>query len=459
MRAGHPLAWREGGGPAGAGRAHGEEGRGRGGAGGRHGRHHALAPRRPGDTPPRRPAPSSPSPCGATAADAVERAGPVRSLAGPPTNACMLCRSACRQTHCSLSALRVRAGPAHVRRQTGAECGARMLVRRASGAAAAPSGRPRRSAALSTPNRNLIRARAQDAATTLAVFFEVVAQAKDAAAQNAMGDQGLQQFYVQLKTAFLHANGTSRVRVTTFTRRRAPPRPRPGVGLGLAQPLNLLFERRARALGQPPTGLRVGTRGWEVYVAQVGSWRAGSGAESRGAPPGRCAASEVGLQGRGARGEREQRAWRCPRCALLPPAAGARGAGASRYPCRTARLCEEAVAGGRTVARPGSARMLGQLRGRRHGQGGRGRAVELTAARPGQACCVGAGGRRQHSQVGQGRWGSHGGGGAARSGAVVLGQVGGRQQCGRAGGGLRPGGRRGRHRAPGHAQDGDRGRL
>ena len=63
---------------------------------------------------------------------------------------------------------------------------------------------------------------AQDAATTLGVFFEIVAQAKDAAAQNAMGDQGLQQFYVQFKTAFLHPNGTSRVRVTTFTRRRAP---------------------------------------------------------------------------------------------------------------------------------------------------------------------------------------------------------------------------------------------
>ena len=64
---------------------------------------------------------------------------------------------------------------------------------------------------------------AQDAATTLAVFFEIVAQAKDAAAQNAMGDQGLQQFYVQFKANFLHPNGTSRVRVTTFTRRRAPP--------------------------------------------------------------------------------------------------------------------------------------------------------------------------------------------------------------------------------------------
>lgn len=66
---------------------------------------------------------------------------------------------------------------------------------------------------------------AQDAATTLGVFFEIVAQAKDAAAQNAMGDQGLQQFYVQFKTAFLHPNGTSRVRVTTFTRRRALQQP------------------------------------------------------------------------------------------------------------------------------------------------------------------------------------------------------------------------------------------
>ena len=72
-----------------------------------------------------------------------------------------------------------------------------------------------------TPTSKRCALHAQDAATTLGVFFEIVAQAKDAAAQNAMGDQGLQQFYVQFKTAFLHPNGTSRVRVTTFTRRRA----------------------------------------------------------------------------------------------------------------------------------------------------------------------------------------------------------------------------------------------
>ncbi len=101
------------------------------------------------------------------------------------------------------------------------------------------AGRPARAAggAECELNPNPIPARAQDAATTLAVFFEVVAQAKDAAAQNAMGDQGLQQFYVQLKTAFLHANGTSRVRVTTFTRRHAPSRAFDwGYGQGLPSP-------------------------------------------------------------------------------------------------------------------------------------------------------------------------------------------------------------------------------
>ncbi len=93
MRAGHTLPRRQGGGPAGAGRAHGEEGRRRGGAGGRHGRHHALAPRRPG-APYCRPLALLPglleAPIrDAAAADTAERAAPA-SLAGRP---------ACRRVH------------------------------------------------------------------------------------------------------------------------------------------------------------------------------------------------------------------------------------------------------------------------------------------------------------------------------------------------------------------------
>ena len=54
----------------------------------------------------------------------------------------------------------------------------------------------------------------QDTRTTLAIFFEVVSGAKvDASKMQAAG-----QFYVQCKCTYLHADGSVRCRVYTFTR-------------------------------------------------------------------------------------------------------------------------------------------------------------------------------------------------------------------------------------------------
>ena len=53
----------------------------------------------------------------------------------------------------------------------------------------------------------------------MCAFYEVVAQSKEAAA--GQDPHAAQQFFVQFITRYLHADGTSRARVTTFTRRCA----------------------------------------------------------------------------------------------------------------------------------------------------------------------------------------------------------------------------------------------
>jgi hypothetical protein len=64
------------------------------------------------------------------------------------------------------------------------------------------------------------------------VFYEIVAQSKEAARQD---PSAMQQFYVQFITRYLHGqDGSQRVRVTTFTRRCPPPLPR-GAAPHLAQ--------------------------------------------------------------------------------------------------------------------------------------------------------------------------------------------------------------------------------
>ena len=52
----------------------------------------------------------------------------------------------------------------------------------------------------------------QDAATTLAIFFEVGGSKKDKAIESP-------NFFLQFITRYLHAEGTLRTRVTTITRR------------------------------------------------------------------------------------------------------------------------------------------------------------------------------------------------------------------------------------------------
>ncbi|KAK9905677.1 hypothetical protein WJX75_004485 [Coccomyxa subellipsoidea] len=51
-----------------------------------------------------------------------------------------------------------------------------------------------------------------DASTTLCTFYEIMPQSKEAAAQDG-------QFFIQFITRYLHADGSHRVRATTFTRR------------------------------------------------------------------------------------------------------------------------------------------------------------------------------------------------------------------------------------------------
>ena len=63
---------------------------------------------------------------------------------------------------------------------------------------------------------------AQDAATSVCAFYEIVAQSKEAAIAAGADPHGAQQFFVQFITRYLHADGTSRARVTTFTRRWGP---------------------------------------------------------------------------------------------------------------------------------------------------------------------------------------------------------------------------------------------
>ena len=59
----------------------------------------------------------------------------------------------------------------------------------------------------------------QDARTTVSVFFEIVSGSKGSVDP---GPSGVGQFYVQFKLTYLHADGSLRCRVFTFTRQRAP---------------------------------------------------------------------------------------------------------------------------------------------------------------------------------------------------------------------------------------------
>lgn len=56
----------------------------------------------------------------------------------------------------------------------------------------------------------------QDASTTLCTFYEITPASKEAAGQD---PHTTQQFFVQFVTRYLHADGSHRIRVTTFTRR------------------------------------------------------------------------------------------------------------------------------------------------------------------------------------------------------------------------------------------------
>ncbi len=56
----------------------------------------------------------------------------------------------------------------------------------------------------------------QDSTTSLCTFYEIVAASKEAAGADA---HAAQQFFVQFVTRYLHADGSQRARVTTFTRR------------------------------------------------------------------------------------------------------------------------------------------------------------------------------------------------------------------------------------------------
>lgn len=62
---------------------------------------------------------------------------------------------------------------------------------------------------------NEIRVSGQDYTTSLAFFFEIVAQAGQAAADPHGAGQ---QFFLQYITKYLHADGSMRCRVTTLTR-------------------------------------------------------------------------------------------------------------------------------------------------------------------------------------------------------------------------------------------------
>ncbi|EIE23773.1 COP-II coat subunit [Coccomyxa subellipsoidea C-169] len=55
-----------------------------------------------------------------------------------------------------------------------------------------------------------------DASTTLCTFYEITPQSKEAAGQDPHTSQ---QFYIQFITRYLHADGSHRIRATTFTRR------------------------------------------------------------------------------------------------------------------------------------------------------------------------------------------------------------------------------------------------
>lgn len=56
----------------------------------------------------------------------------------------------------------------------------------------------------------------QDVNTSLCTFYEIVAQNKDTAGQDA---GSVQQFYLQFITRYLHADGSQRTRVTSLTRK------------------------------------------------------------------------------------------------------------------------------------------------------------------------------------------------------------------------------------------------
>lgn len=55
----------------------------------------------------------------------------------------------------------------------------------------------------------------QDVNSSLCAFYEIVAQNKDTAGQ----DAGSGQFYLQFITRYLHADGSQRTRVTSLTRK------------------------------------------------------------------------------------------------------------------------------------------------------------------------------------------------------------------------------------------------
>jgi hypothetical protein len=72
----------------------------------------------------------------------------------------------------------------------------------------------------------------QDASTTLCTFYEIMPQSKEAAAQDG-------QFFIQFITRYLHADGSHRVRATTFTRRCPPFGPAAFLCLGCLQQTQL----------------------------------------------------------------------------------------------------------------------------------------------------------------------------------------------------------------------------